>query len=188
MNILKDKPWETLGAMRCDPVTIALVASTAISAVGAISSGNAAKSQADYQAKVAENNAITVGQQTAANVEAQDRDRRLRRGANFASAGASGVGIDSFGDILQQNAALEQLDILTIQSEGLLQQQNFESEASLAKARGKSARTAGYIGAASSILGGASKLGGGAAPAGPSSEALLKAPTGSPSGFSIRRV
>jgi hypothetical protein len=222
MNILRDKPWETLGAMRCDPISAALVGTAAASAaggaaataatagligaggaitaggaltalgglasiVGTLSSANAAQGQADYQSKVAQQNANTVAQQTAANAEAQDRQNRLRRGANIAAAGASGVGTDSFGDILQNNAALEQLDMLTIQSEGLLQQRNFESEASLATARGKSARTSGYIGAASSILGGASNLnlGGGG---GISSNNLLKAPTGSPSGFSVGRI
>lgn len=142
-----------------DPVTMTIVA-TGVQALGSIREGNAAKAQANYEAGIARQNADRVAQQTAVQSEQQDREQRMRRGANIAAAGGSGVGLDSFGDILQQNAMQERLDILTLESEGLLQQQNFESQASLAKQRGKNAQIGGYVGAASSILGGASKFGG----------------------------
>jgi hypothetical protein len=157
MNILKFN--ENFGMNECcDPVTAITIASAAFSAVGAIRQGNAAKAEADYQAQIAEQNRGIVAQQTQAQLEVQDRERRIRRGRSIASSGASGVGIESFGDILASNAEQERLDVLTIQSEGLLRQNNYTQEANLARARGSNAQTSGYIGAASSVLGAASSL------------------------------
>lgn len=132
------------------PLTIASVAFTAF---GKIQEGRAAKSAADFNAQVAQRNADISEQQTQARKETQDRERRLRAGANIAAGGASGVGIESFGDVLADNAAQEELDLLTIESEGLLQKQNFEIEASQQKAAGSSALTSSIIGAGTSILG-----------------------------------
>lgn len=49
MNILFDKPWETMGGFCQDPVTAMMVVSTAVSTLGAISEGQAASAEADYQ-------------------------------------------------------------------------------------------------------------------------------------------
>ena len=155
-----DKPWETCGNFCQDPVTLFVLsaASTAFSVFGAISEGQAAKNEASYQSQIAGQNAETAKQQTRAAVEKQDMERRMRRGTAMASGGASGVGVESFGDVLQMNAQNEALDILTLKSEGLLQQRNFNNDANLANARGKNAVTGSYIKAGSALLGGASKL------------------------------
>ena len=149
MSIL-NRPWETMGGFCQDPLTVATVAFTAF---GKIQEGRAAKSAADFNAKVAQRNADISKQQTQVRKERHDKERRLRAGANIASAGASGAGIESFGDILSDNAMQEELDLLTIESEGLLQKQNFEIEASQQKAAGKNAMMSGIIGAGTSILG-----------------------------------
>ena len=143
----------------CDPMTALAIIGTGMQALGAIQQGNAAKAEADYQAGISEQNADISAQQTAAAVEVQDRERRLRRGANIAKAGASGTGLDSFGDILASNAMQEKLDIMTLESEGLLQRRNFEADAALSKARGKSAQMSGYISAGTKVLGGFSSFG-----------------------------
>lgn len=137
------------------------VAGTAFSVLGAIQEGQAASAQADYQAQVANRNAEISAQQTKEALETQDRERRLRRGAAIAAGGASGVGIDSFGDILSSSAMQEEMDLLNIKQQGLLQQQNFESEARFAKAQGKQAKTASYMKAGTALIGGASDLFGG---------------------------
>lgn len=134
----------------CDPVTALAIASTGFKVFSAIQEGQAASS-------IAERNAEIAKAQTSQQLEVQDRERRLRRGANIASAGASGVGIESFGDILQSSAIQEEMDLLNIKSEGLLKQQRFESEASQAKSKMYTNVGSAILGGASSLYGGSSK-------------------------------
>lgn len=145
----------------CDPVTAMVVASTAMSTMSAIQEGQAAAAQADYQSDVALRNQEISAQQTEEALETQDRERRLRRGAAIAGSGASGVGTESFGDILSSSAIQEEMDLLNIKQQGLLQQQNFQSESDFAKMQGKQAKTASYMKAGTALLGGASKMYGG---------------------------
>lgn len=86
---------------------------------------------ARYNQQIAEQNAKTVEQQTQAEVEIQDKQRRLRAGAAAAAAGASGIGAESFGDIFLSNAAQEELDLLTIKSEGALKAQDYRQQGQL---------------------------------------------------------
>ena len=160
MNVIFDKPWETMGGFCQDPVTVTMltIASTGLQAISAIKEGQAASAEAKYTSQVADRNAQISQQQTEQALETQDRERRLRRGAAMASAGASGVGIESFGDILSSSAAQEEMDLLNIKNEGLLQQQNFQSESAFAKAKGKQAKSNSYLKAGAAILGGASSL------------------------------
>ena len=109
------------------------------------------------QAQISEQQAELMKLQQALVTEKQDRERRLRRGANIAAAGASGTGIESFGDILQSSAMQEELDLLNIQSQGLLKERDFKTEARLSKARGSAAKTGAFLSAGSQILGGASR-------------------------------
>lgn len=136
-----------------DPVTIAAVA---FQAFGKIQEGRAAKQSADDNAAVSRQNAERVRQQTEAQKETQDRERRLRLGANIAAGGASGVGIESFGDVLSSSAMQEELDLLTLESEGLLRSRDFETQAELQKLQGRQALSSSIIGAGSTVLGGVS--------------------------------
>lgn len=111
----------------------------------------------DYNRKVAEQNASTVAAQTEASLERQDRERRIRLGQARANIGASGVSGGSFFDILQSNAAQEELDLLTIESEGLLRQNEFRSQANLLGASAYNTRQQGSASKAASIMGGVSK-------------------------------
>lgn len=157
MNILRFN--EHHGMLECcDPVTMTIVA-TGFQALSSIQQGQAAKAEADYNATIARQNAETTRQQTIAAKETQDRERRIRRGTAIAGAGASGAGIESFGDILSSSAQQEALDLLTLESEGLLRARDYEAQASLYKTQGQNAMNSAIIGAGSQILGGASKLG-----------------------------
>lgn len=82
----------------------------------------------------------------------------MRIGANIAGAGASGLTVGSFGDILQQNAALEELDVMNIKQQGALRRAGFVNEANLRSAEASSASRAGMIGAASKLLSGSAKF------------------------------
>lgn len=143
--------------------------------LGGISQSNAIKAetaaqqaqlqaQADadaFNASVARENAQIVEQQTTAELEKADRERRIRIGKNIASGGASGVGQPL--DLLMSSAAEEELNLLTIQSEGLLKQRSFEQTAALDTASSKNrlnqipmVKSAGKARSASAILGGIS--------------------------------
>jgi hypothetical protein len=87
-----------------------------------------------FNADVARQNAAITAEQTKANLEKADRERRIRLGKNIAAAGASGSGIGSFGDILQSSAAQEELNLLTIKSEGLLRERSYLQNAALGDA------------------------------------------------------
>lgn len=92
------------------------------------------QAQADayaFNAKVNAENAKIAEGQTQAALDKADRERRIRLGRNIASGGASGTGLESFGDILQSSAAQEELNLLTIKSEGLLKQRSFLQGAAL---------------------------------------------------------
>ena len=128
------------------------LAGTVLSAVGTLREGAAAKETAKFNARVAEQNAETVRQQTIAQTETQDRERRIRRGRAIARGGASGVGIESFGDVLASSAEQERLDLLTLESEGLLRQRDFETEAELQRSAGDNAFTNSVFGAGSTLL------------------------------------
>ena len=147
--------WETMGGHCCDPVTMMIVA-TGAQAFGQFQQGRAAQQSAEYNAAIARQNAERTRQQTEVAKEQQDRERRLRLGANIASGAASGVGIENLGDVMASNAMQEELDLLTLESEGLLRAQDFETQASLQEARGKQAMQSGIMGAGTTILGGIS--------------------------------
>lgn len=98
---------------------------------GAIQSQQAEAAAAEYNQKIAMQNAGIIDQQTQSQLDVQDRQRRLRAGTALANAGASGVGIESFSDTFSSNAAQEELDLLTIASEGNLKSSQYRQQATL---------------------------------------------------------
>lgn len=157
-----------------DPVTIAIVASTAVSAVGAIQQGAAAAAQGkaqqqaqQYNAVVKEQNARLARQQAGAREEQQRRGARQVLGQQRAALAQAGIGSGGSAlDIEEQSAERAELDALTIayggelQAKGLLasaQQDLYMGE--VAAARGQNAQSASYISAGASILSGAASVG-----------------------------
>ena len=145
-----------------------MAASAAMTAVSAIQQGNAANSAAKYNASVANNNAVAARQKAASDAARQEREGRLRAGANRAASGASGVGgVGGAGsplDILEANAAQEELDRLTIIHGGEVQAIGFENTARSELAAGKAAKKAGMFKAGSSLLMAGASYGAMAAP------------------------
>ncbi|MEH6358830.1 MAG: hypothetical protein V7745_07560 [Pseudomonadales bacterium] len=141
--------------------TALLVVGTAVSAVGAISQGQAAKSAAKFNADVAKVNATQSRLQAGAAAESQDRQRRLRAGANRAALGGSGVTAEGSPlDVFADNARQEKLDELRILHAGEVSATGFEADAAIEKIRGKSAQRSGLFGAAGTLLGGGAKIAG----------------------------
>jgi len=150
-----------------------LVASTAISAIGAIQQGKAAEAQAKAQSDANKYNArvkeIQAGVEREAAGRREEQQRRKARqvlGEQRAALSQAGIGMmGSATDIAEQSAAAAELDALTIRYEGEMaakgllydaEAEKFEGRANLAA--GKNAKTASYLKAGSAILSGGSDI------------------------------
>lgn len=131
---------------------------TAFSAISAIQQGNAAKASGDYNAALYERNAQIAQQQSAADETRQRRLATMRAGANRAAVGASGIQVDGSPlDILESNAAQEELDALMIRWNGQNAADSARASGALARAQGENAQRSGYMQAGSAILLGGAK-------------------------------
>ncbi|MDB5807029.1 MAG: BcepC6B gp14 [Betaproteobacteria bacterium] len=149
-----------------------IIASTVVSAVGAV---NAASAQADNsraQAQAAQTNA-TIAQQNAhntllvsdANEEQQRRKSAMQLGEQRASLLSAGIGADgSASDVIGQSTANAELDAFNIRYQGGLQANNYANQSLMDNAQSGAAlqsasnqEEAGTYGAATSLLSGAGK-------------------------------
>lgn len=173
-------------------VEIALLAATAVSAVGSIQAGNAAAAQAEAAANAAEFN-VAVAERNQdiaaqkrllsirqAQVDAADKRRENRRRLSEIRANYGASGLDLAGsplDVLEDTALELETDARRIEHqgqvagfEGALQILGLQDEATLstleaasARSRASSERTAGYLNAAGTAIGGtATAVGAGA--------------------------
>jgi hypothetical protein len=134
-------------------------AGTAFSVIQSIQQGNAAKAAGDYNASIARRNATIAVQQASADAQAKDREKIQRLGAFRAAYGASGVtGEGNAIDIMATNAALFELDKQSIMYRGRLRALGYEDTATLEEIGGKSAQTAGYIGAGAALMSGVNDI------------------------------
>lgn len=130
----------------CDPLTMLLVATTAVSAVGTLSAANAQANADQFNAQVSEDNAKVKAQQDAVATE-------QRLGQAQAAYGAAGVDPTTGSpllvksDIARQGELQRQLDIWS-----------GKVGADASQQAAGAATTAGLFGAGSSILGGAMKI------------------------------
>ena len=133
---------------------------TAFSVIGALNQGRQANDAAQYNAAVANNNAIAARQQAEANAAAQQRKARLQIGSMRASYGASGVGLEGSPlDVIEQSAAMAELDRQNILYGGQLKSQGYQATAGLELMRGEAAVTGSYFNAGSALLTGMGKAG-----------------------------
>lgn len=128
-------------------------AGSVVSAVGAVSQGNAADAAGRYNAQLAQQNAVLSRKQAREEERRFRVDTSKRIGAMRAAYGATGVTMDgSPMDVLESSLYTSELDALTIREGGRASAAAYESEATLARLQGRSARRAGYISAASELL------------------------------------
>jgi hypothetical protein len=143
-----------------------LIASTVVQAVGSIQQGQAAKSAADSNAQAMEYNAASdraraVQASSMAGIK-EDEQRRQGRaviGEQLASSASAGAGLNS--DLLRQSIFNVDSDTNAIRYEGQLKAAGLNDqaamsmhEAGVARSKGRSAETAGYLNAAGSLLNG----------------------------------
>ena len=146
---------------------VAVVAGTGLAAYGQYEAGQQAKATANYNAKLAENEAKAKEQQ--AHVESQQMQKQKERLIASQRAGfAKGGAVITEGTpllLMAEQAGEAELDILQNQRNRAMEATALKSEASLQKYQGKQAARAANIGAIGTVIGGvgglAGQLGGG---------------------------
>lgn len=136
------------------------VAGTAVSVYSSVQQGKQADDLAEYNAKLAENEA-----QDARNLATEkENDKRLKTrqliSTQKAQLGASGVDINTGSalQLQQDTATLGEVDALRIRATGDKTVESYESQAALNKLQGSNAKTQGYVNAGGSLLSGASSF------------------------------
>lgn len=154
----------------------ATVASAVVSAKGAEQQGQAANAAAQYQAQVANNNAVIANQNADYAVragQAKGQQESMKGAANLgrlrAAQAANGIDINSGSDVDVQAGQAEVNQLNTenvIQNADLTaygyrsQSGNFTAQSGLDTAEGENAEQAGQTAALGSLLEGASSVGG----------------------------
>jgi len=139
---------------------VALAAGTAVSAYGSVRQGQATAKAAQAAAQLNEIQAQQADQQSQREAQAFRRRFAIEQGANIASAGAAGLSMSgSTLSLFEQNFAEGELEAANIRYNGLVQKSNAITSASMNRAMGSNARTAGYISAAGTVLQGAGTIG-----------------------------
>lgn len=131
------------------------LAGSAIGAVGAIRSGNAANNAAQANASMLRDQAQSTRMQALQREEMQRRHARQVVGQQVAASAESGGGL--FGsnlDLLRESAFNAEMDALGIRYEGQTQATNMLNQATMESYAGKQRRTGGYLSAAGSLLNG----------------------------------
>lgn len=144
-----------------EPLVIPLlVASTAVSAGGAIYQGQQQKKAAEFNAQVAERNAVAA-QNKAKYDEGIHRDRvKALLSKQRAIIGKSGLQLEG-SPLLALLDTTEQgeLDALAIRHGGDVQAARYRSSATASRMQGSAARTGSYLKAGSTLLSGAASAG-----------------------------
>lgn len=133
--------------------TIATIGGASIAAVGRIQEGKAAERAAKYNARIQERNMAAVRDQTSADVADSKRESRRRLAAINASYAANGIdsSTGSALDVFADQATEDALATMRIAYKGELRAQGYSEQAVLDRMKGKSVRSASYIGAASEL-------------------------------------
>ncbi len=129
--------------------TYIMLASAVMSAAAAMQQAKAQSDAANFNAQVANNNAIATRAAAAENAKREGRAGDKRMGAIRARGGMDKM------DLLVDSAMEEELEIQTILHAGELQATGFANTALLDTASARNARASGNITAASALLSGA---------------------------------
>lgn len=141
------------------PVAVPLMlAGTGLAAAGQISSGIAAGRAADFNARVAEQNAELERWRSARDERLFRRDARRLQGKQRAAIAKSGVTTaGSPLEVLAETAAQAEEEALAIRFGGNVAHDRAKAQASLHRFEGRQRRLAGALGAGSSLLTGAAR-------------------------------
>ncbi len=137
-----------------DPVTWYWIG-TAVSAGTAVASGVQQQRVMEADSETAAKNAEIAAQQASAAEDAQRRRGRSILARQRAAIAESGIGFGGSSERLQQDSAVQaELDALNVRYEGRLRGLGLQSEARMARSRGRGAMAGGFLSAAGELLGG----------------------------------
>ncbi len=139
---------------------IIAAASALTGAFSAIRAGQAAAAQAQFQARVTEQQAASARQRSARQEAVFRRDVKRFKGTQRALLAKSGAKVEEGSPLLLQveTAARAEFEALTIRAGGDITSARLRQRAILERMAGRSARTAGVIGAGASLLSGSSTI------------------------------
>ena len=130
-------------------------AAAVIAAVGALAAGKASQNAMEYEAEVADQNAMLSRRNAGAQEEQQRRQARSFQGRQLAAIGESGVVLTgSTADLFRESLYSQEMDALNIRYEGELGNVSARNAATASRYNGKTARQSSYFSAASSLIGG----------------------------------
>lgn len=133
-----------------------------VSAVGSLASASAQANAAKFNAQVAKQNRVAVLEQTFTEVEDQRAKNRKMLGAMRAAYGANGLEMNGSPlDVVSDTTTEMEYDVAKTKYIGKMKAVGYANQAKLYEAEAKSAKTAGFIGAASGLLGAFQGMGGG---------------------------
>ena len=131
-------------------------AGTVTSTVGAIQQGKSAQNLANYNAQIAQNDAIAARQKAEFDATAQERKARLFAGSQRASMASTGGELLDMGDVRDMSAEEAELENLAIRYGGEMGYRAGQQRATVSQFEGSVAKQRATGQAASSLLTGAS--------------------------------
>ena len=141
-------------------LAIAAIASTVIgagvSAASAVQQGKSAQNLANYNAQIAQNDAIAARQKAEFDARAQERQAKLFAGTQRASMAGTGGELLDMGDVRDMSAEEAELENLAIRYGGEMGYRAGQQKATVASFEGAVAKQKATGQAASSLLTGAS--------------------------------
>ena len=131
-----------------------------VSAVSSMQQGKSAQNLANYNAQVAQNDAIAARQKAEFDARAQERQAKLFAGTQRASMAGTGGELLDMGDVIDMSAEEAELENLAIRYGGEMGYRAGQQRATVSRFEGSVAtqRAAGQV--ASSLLTGASSVAG----------------------------
>ena len=132
---------------------------TGFSAMSSIEQGKNARATAEYNARMGEIKAQDVINQAAIEQEKQRQKINALRGSQRASAGASGIDVDSgsSGEIGEQTVVLGEEDVQTIRNNAARAAWGYRAQSQLDMSQGRSIQGASRLNAAGTLLSGGAK-------------------------------
>lgn len=134
----------------------AAAAGTVTSTVGAIQQGQSAQNLANYNAQIAQNDAIAARQKAEFDARAQERQARLFAGTQRASMAATGGELLDMQDVVDMSAEEAELENLAIRYGGEMGYRAGQQRATVARMEGAAAKQKAQGAAMGSLLTGAS--------------------------------
>lgn len=146
--------------MCMDPITMMMIGSTALGALGSVMEGNAANEAAKMQQAAYNQQAQADAQASAFEVSREKYKQELAASSARAQIGASGVALTgSPTDVLVAQAGQGELDLQAIKYGSQMRQNQLITQGKISAYQGKQAKIAGFIGAGTKILSGAVQIG-----------------------------